>query len=53
MKGFLYLYICNAAKYAVDARMSAEAVSSEMSFFIAYPPLWVGVRGAARLKQIL
>ena len=24
---FLYLYICNAAKYAVDARMSAEAVT--------------------------
>ena len=24
---FLYLYICNAAKYAVDARMSAEAVA--------------------------
>ncbi len=25
--GFLYLYICNAAKYAVDAHMSAEAVT--------------------------
>ena len=38
---------------AARPSMSAEAVSSEMSFFIAYPPLWVGVRGAARLKQIL
>ncbi len=25
--GFLYLYICNAAKYAIDAHMSAEAVT--------------------------
>jgi O-antigen/teichoic acid export membrane protein len=25
--GFLYLYICNAAKYAIDAQMSAEAVT--------------------------
>lgn len=31
---FLYLYICNAAKYAVDAHMSAEAVTYYTDIFL-------------------